>query len=142
MVIMTQSPQDGSPKSSGKTKVVTGTELKCLLERCKESIDACVHALPEGALKKEAECLLVDTQVVLDSEIQRVTIIVGEVLGDKAVDIIIPEWHPNELVILPFKKIPKELHSSLVKGLKLHANININADCAKDLVFQDFSLVM
>ena len=69
------------------------------------------------------------------------TIIVDEVLGN-AVDVIIPEWHPNELLILPLKTIPKELRAKLVKGLKLYAHINIHVENSKELIFRDFSLVV
>lgn len=125
--------------SAGSKKNLSEKELKCLLSKCKDSIDKCVHLMPECEEKKEAENLLAETEKVLDTEFQRVILIVDEVLG-KTVDVVIPEWSNKQLILLPIKKIPKEFRDSLTKGMKFNVYINIHAENVEDLIFKDFSV--
>ena len=65
-------------------------------------------------------------------------------LGDEAqatvLDVIIPSWNPRRAVRFPLSLIPLELQSSIQRGTRLFAAVNIGADDSQDLYFDTFEL--
>jgi hypothetical protein len=60
--------------------------------------------------------------------------------GERVIDAHIPSWNPHQAVRFPVALVPRALRANLVPGAYLFAKVNIGAERAEDLYFNDFEL--
>jgi len=58
--------------------------------------------------------------------------------GEEVVEARVLAWNPLEVVRFPSSLVPPELRRSLAEGSCLFAKVNIGAEAAEDLFFEDF----
>ena len=61
--------------------------------------------------------------------------------GSKIIEAIVSSWDPYQIVQFPLSLIPDNLQEKLERDVLLFARVNIGAQRAKDLFFEDFELV-
>ena len=64
----------------------------------------------------------------------------GDESSERIMDVIIPSWNNHHAVRLPINLAPVKIHSSIVHGTWLAADVNIGAERAQDLFFADLEL--
>ena len=57
------------------------------------------------------------------------------------IEVIIPDWDPDETIGLSPNEIPKDVMDELEPGVVLEADVNLNAKSAEDLILDNLRLV-
>lgn len=64
---------------------------------------------------------------------------VGRTIGDTTlVGVVVPEWHPHELVRLPISMMPAELRAKVTPGMRCFASVNTDAESRAELFFDEW----
>jgi N-6 DNA Methylase len=59
---------------------------------------------------------------------------------DKVVDAVVISWNPHQIVHFPISFIPQHLQDKLTPDVRLLARVNIGAETAEDLVFEETAI--
>lgn len=60
--------------------------------------------------------------------------------NDKVVDAVVISWNPHQIVQFPISFIPQHLQDKLTLDIRLLARVNIGAETAEDLIFEEIEL--
>jgi hypothetical protein len=60
--------------------------------------------------------------------------------GDSYVDAVITNWNPHQIVSIPISLVPAHLQQELSRNTHLLAKVNVGANNAEELIFEDITL--